>query len=114
VQCLVDNNDAAINCRFVAASGMWLMDHCHFRGSVAFSQFGTLYPRYTLTMPLPILPPKGYPIAPQSLGEHLRKKTARFGLILISGSRDLGAFFEAENEALIIRPRPDITSSSAW
>ncbi len=39
-----------------------------------FSKLFTAYPRYTLTLPRPILPPNGYPRVPRSFGEHLRKK----------------------------------------
>ena len=39
------------------------------------------YPRYTPVMPRPILPLKGYPVAPRSIGEHLRKKRMDLGLL---------------------------------
>ncbi len=51
--------------------------HCHFRGSVSFSKYVS---RYTLTIPRPILPPKGYPVAPRTLGEHVRKRRLDLGL----------------------------------
>jgi DNA-binding XRE family transcriptional regulator len=61
----------------IPPSGMRTMDHCHFRGLVSFSQYVS---RYTLVMPRPILPPKGYPLKPVSLGDHLRKKRLDLGL----------------------------------
>ena len=42
--------------------------------------FGKRVRYYTLTMPRPILPPKGYPASPVTIGEHLRKKRLDLGL----------------------------------
>ncbi|MGH7274091.1 MAG: helix-turn-helix transcriptional regulator [Nitrospiria bacterium] len=57
------------------------------RGLVSFSK---AYPRYTLIMPRPILPPKGYPLAPVSLGDHLRKKRLDLGLLQAQVAETIG------------------------
>ncbi len=43
-----------------------------------------------LTMPRPIVPPKGYPVAPRSLGEHLRKKRLDLGLLQAQVAEKIG------------------------
>jgi DNA-binding XRE family transcriptional regulator len=43
--------------------------------------FGKYVRYYTLTLPRPIVPPKGYPVAPRGLGEHIRKKRMDLGLL---------------------------------
>ncbi len=63
------------------------MGQCHLRGSVSFSKYVS---RYTLTIPRPILPPKGYPVAPQSLGEHLQKKRLDLGLTQEAAGKLIG------------------------
>jgi hypothetical protein len=52
-------------------------DNRILRGLAAFSK---MYPRYSLTMPRPILPPRGYPGVPVSFGEHIKKKRMDLGL----------------------------------
>lgn len=42
--------------------------------------FGKRVSYYTLSLLRPILPPKGYPVAPVTIGEHLRKKRLDLGL----------------------------------
>jgi len=56
------------------------------RGSVTFGRC----PRYTLVLARPIVPPKGYPVAPRSLGEHLRKKRLDLGLLQAQVAERIG------------------------
>jgi len=65
---------------------MGMMDHCHFRASVTFGQ----HPRYTIVLPRLILPPKGYPVAPVSLGKHLREKRMDMGLLQAQVAERIG------------------------
>jgi transcriptional regulator with XRE-family HTH domain len=46
--------------------------------SVTFSK---LVRYYTMTLPRPIVPPKGYPVPPVTIGEHLRKRRLDLGLL---------------------------------
>ncbi len=41
-------------------------------------------------MPRPILPPKGYPISPVTIGDHLRKKRLDLGLTQEAAGKLLG------------------------
>jgi len=51
------------------------------RGSVTFAKYVGKYIRYyTLTLPRPIVLPKGYSVVPKTLGEHVRKRRLDLGL----------------------------------
>ncbi|MCI0624160.1 MAG: helix-turn-helix domain-containing protein [Acidobacteria bacterium] len=41
-------------------------------------------------MPRPILPPKGYPLKPVSLGDHLRKRRLDLGLLQAQVAEKIG------------------------
>ena len=56
------------------------------RGLDTFSQ----YPKYNLTLPRPIIPPKGYPLTPKTIGEHIRKKRLDLGLLQLEVARMIG------------------------
>jgi DNA-binding XRE family transcriptional regulator len=56
------------------------------RGSVSFYE----YPHYRLTLPRPVLLPKGYPAEPQTIGEHIRKRRLDLGLLQIEVARQIG------------------------
>jgi transcriptional regulator with XRE-family HTH domain len=56
------------------------------RGSVSFFE----YPHYRLTLTRPVIPPKGYPVAPSTLGEHIRKRRLDLGLLQIEVARIIG------------------------
>ena len=38
------------------------------------------YPKYILSLPRPVTLPKGYPLSPQTIGEHIRKRRLDLGL----------------------------------
>ena len=46
------------------------------RGLVTFAK----YPKYTMKLPKPIEIPRGYPLSPQTVGEHIRKRRLDLGL----------------------------------
>lgn len=48
------------------------------------------YPHYRLVVPRPIIPPKGYPVESQTLGEHLRKRRLDLGLLQIEVAAMIG------------------------
>ncbi|MEW6409673.1 MAG: helix-turn-helix transcriptional regulator [Nitrospirota bacterium] len=48
------------------------------------------YPHYRLSLPRPIIPPKGYPSIPISIGEHIRKRRIDLGLLQIEVARVIG------------------------
>jgi transcriptional regulator with XRE-family HTH domain len=56
------------------------------RGSVSFFE----YPKYNLVLPRPIIPPKGYPHEPVTIGEHIRKRRFDIGLLQIEVARMIG------------------------
>jgi DNA invertase Pin-like site-specific DNA recombinase/DNA-binding XRE family transcriptional regulator len=62
-------------------------DRRHFRDAVGFGK-SVCY--YTLSLPRPILPPKGYPVSPVTIGEHLRKKRLDIGLTQDAAGKLLG------------------------
>ena len=73
-------------------------DHCHFRDSGTFAKYVGKYVRYyILTLPRPIVPSNGYPMAPKTWGEHVRKRRL-----------DLG-FYQAQ-----VAKRIGVNESSVW
>ena len=56
------------------------------RGSDTFFE----YPQYRLTLPRPIIPPKGYPLEARTLGEHIRKRRLDLGLLQIEVAVEIG------------------------
>jgi len=56
------------------------------RGSVTFFE----YPHYRLTLPRPFLPPKGYPVEPLTIGDHIRKRRLDLGLKQAEVARQIG------------------------
>ncbi|MEW6108051.1 MAG: helix-turn-helix transcriptional regulator [Nitrospirota bacterium] len=48
------------------------------------------YPQYRMTLPRPIIPPKGYPLKPRTLGEHIRKRRLDLGLLQIDVAAEIG------------------------
>ncbi len=70
----------------LSGSEMKQNGHCHFKGSVTFGRC----PRYTLVLARPIVPPKGYPVAPRTLGEHVRKRRMDLGLLQAQVAERIG------------------------
>jgi hypothetical protein len=56
------------------------------RGSDTFFEF----PKYRLQIPRRIIPPKGYPLEPRFLGEHIRKRRLDLGLLQIDVAAQIG------------------------
>jgi transcriptional regulator with XRE-family HTH domain len=56
------------------------------RGSVTFFE----YPKYSLALPRPIIPPRGYPLSPRTIGEHIRKRRLDLGLLQIEIAKMIG------------------------
>jgi len=56
------------------------------RGSVSFFDF----PKYSLALPRPILPPKGYPVVIANIGDHIRKRRLELGLTQIEAAAQIG------------------------
>lgn len=56
------------------------------RGSVTFFE----YLHYRLTLPRPIMPPKGYPVELQTLGDHIRKRRLDLGLLQMEVASEIG------------------------
>lgn len=50
---------------------------CTHRGVVTFAHKA----KYYLTLPMPIISPKGHPLKPETIGEHIRKKSIDLGLL---------------------------------
>jgi hypothetical protein len=56
------------------------------RGSVTFFK----YLKYSLTLPRPVIPPKGYPFDPKTIGEHIRKRRLDLGLLQLEVAKMIG------------------------
>ena len=56
------------------------------RGSDTFAK----YPQNRLQIPRMIIPPKGYPLEPRTLGEHIRKQRLDLGLLQIEVAARIG------------------------
>ncbi|MEW6419795.1 MAG: helix-turn-helix transcriptional regulator [Nitrospirota bacterium] len=56
------------------------------RGADTFAQC----PQYRLALPRPIIPPKGYPLDPKIIGEHIRKRRLDLGLLQIEVAKMIG------------------------
>ncbi|MEW6417217.1 MAG: helix-turn-helix transcriptional regulator [Nitrospirota bacterium] len=48
------------------------------------------YPQYRLSLPQPIIPPKGYPVDPKHIGEHIRKRRLDLGLLQLEVAKMIG------------------------
>ena len=68
------NGESALECRYTDA--FHLPRTRRDRGLVTFAK----YPKYILSLPRPVILPKGYPSLPQTIGEHIRKKRLDLGL----------------------------------
>jgi DNA-binding XRE family transcriptional regulator len=56
------------------------------RGSDTFAK----YPQYRLQIPRRIIPPKGYPLEPRFLSEHIRKRRLDLGLLQVEVATEIG------------------------
>ena len=52
----------------------------------AFAQ----YPKFTLQLPRPVKLPRGYPVDPRTIGEHIRKRRLDLGLLQIEVAGMIG------------------------